>query len=107
MFRTIKVYPNGETPKYTFFMDFDIAAHFGKNAILDTYKRVKAEWGKNAEAWAEVIMSVNLLSWDYADKNEDTAQIFADLYEKAYAYVFDDNTPFTEEERSNIYQFID
>ena len=39
MFRTLKYFPNGKEPEYTFFTDFDIASHFN-GGIEDTYKRV-------------------------------------------------------------------
>ena len=31
----------------TFWQDFSIAEKFGKEAIIDTYKRAKKEWGKD------------------------------------------------------------
>ena len=43
MFRTLKYFPNGKEPEYTFFTDFDIASHFN-GGIEDTYKRVIKEW---------------------------------------------------------------
>ena len=49
MFRTLKYFPNGKEPEYTFFTDFDIASHFN-GGIEDTYKRVIKEWGNNYKA---------------------------------------------------------
>ena len=85
MFRTLKYFPNGKEPEYTFFTDFDIASHFN-GGIEDTYKRVIKEWGNNYKAMTEVSICLNLLCWDFYEKNNSISKIFSDLYYKSRDY---------------------
>ena len=43
----------------TFWQDFSIAEKFGKEAIIDTYKRAKKEWGKDKIYGTELSMVLN------------------------------------------------
>lgn len=93
MFRTLKYFPNGKEPEYTFFTDFDIASHFN-GGIEDTYKRVIKEWGNNYKAMTEVSICLNLLCWDFYEKNNSISKIFSDFYYKSRDYfynTFEDN----------------
>lgn len=90
MFRTLDHFPNGEKPKYTFFTDFDIAAHFGEEGIADTYDRVLEAWGDNYKAMTEVSICLNLLCWDYCQNgNMEISRILGEYYYKSRDYFYE------------------
>ena len=68
MFRTLKYFPNGKEPEYTFFTDFDIASHFN-GGIEDTYKRVIKENGAivlfSAEPFTSLLITSNIQWFRY------------------------------------------
>lgn len=67
--------------KTTFWDDFTIADHFGKDAILDTKHRAFEEWKTNTEYVTELAMVLNWKCWQhYEQGNEDYAQLYSDLY---------------------------
>ena len=76
--------------KYTFVSDFAIADWAGADAVSDTYERVKKEWLSDYEAFTEVVIALNMLSWandalrrQGYDGREDFIRLYADLYYKA------------------------
>lgn len=71
-------------PETTFFMDFKIACHFGKNAILDTFKRATEEWLCNVEYFTQLVIALNRLSWFFYDHDRPAlSELFAELFYKA------------------------
>ena len=67
-------YMTGYTPKTTFWLDFNIAEHFGCPAINDTYRRAFEEWKTNVEYVTELVMVLNHKIWqwyDYFNKETD------------------------------------
>lgn len=76
--------------KFTFVSDFAIADWFGKSEVEDTYKRVKDEWLSDYEAFTEVVIALNMLSWandalrrQGYDGREEFIKLYADMYYKA------------------------
>ena len=71
-------------PETTFVMDFKIACHFGKNAILDTFKRATSEWINNVEYYTQMVIALNRLSWFFYDNDRPAlSELFAQLFYKA------------------------
>lgn len=76
--------------KFTFVSDFAIADWFGKGEVEDTYKRVKDEWLSDYEAFTEVVIALNMLSWandalrrQGYDGRDEFVKLYADMYYKA------------------------
>lgn len=74
--------------KTTFWDDFTIAENFGKNAILDTYKRAFEEWKDNYIYLTELVMVLNHKIWQWYERNELVARIYNDLWEKTNEYAW-------------------
>lgn len=76
--------------KTTFFEDFTIADKFGKNAILDTYKRAFKEWKNDYKYLTELVIALNWKIWQHYDNwDEDTARLYQDLWERCDWYCMD------------------
>lgn len=58
----------GYTSKTTFWMDFNIAEHFGCPAILDTFRRAFDEWKTNVVYVTELTMVLNHKIWYWYDR---------------------------------------
>ena len=69
-------------PKTTFWDDFWIAIHFGKDAVLDTYKRAFNEWKNDYIYVTELVLVLNHIGWALYKPNEDMAHVFFELWEK-------------------------
>lgn len=81
-----------ERPKTTFIQDFRIAEVFGKDAINDTYNRCQ-EWREDVQMYTELVIALNTLCWyHHGQKDEDLAQLYADLYYEANAWAYDNYT---------------
>ena len=70
----------------TFFEDFGIAEPFGKNAILDTYKRGLEYAKTDYKVLTELVMVLNWKIWEHYEKNNKLAEIYNDLWIKADRY---------------------
>ena len=51
--------------KTTFYEDFSMAEMFGKEAIIDTYKRCLNEWSSDIKYFTEFVIALNhkILEW--------------------------------------------
>ena len=87
---TYKVFNSEEAFGYTqittFYMDFGIAEHFGKNAILDTYKNGLEYAKTDYKVLTELVMVLNWKIWEHYQTNEALARVYNDLWQKADAY---------------------
>lgn len=88
----------------TFWEDFSIAERFGKNAIMDTYKRAFEEWKTDYKYLTELVMVLNWKIWQWHEKNEDIARIYNDLWMKASEYAV---THLKDEELSYYFRVTD
>lgn len=80
--------------KTTFTSDFSIAewcyGREGIKAILDTFKRAATSWKDNIEYMAELVMAINLKSWEHhARGNNEWSAMYADLYYEVKDLYFD------------------
>lgn len=81
----------GEPLQYTFAGDFAIADWTGgKNGVMDTYNRVKAEWLNNYKAFTEAAVAINMLAWAHYnlkkqgyDGRDPFIELYSDLYHQA------------------------
>lgn len=94
----------GYEPKTTFWQDFWIAIHFGKEAVLDTYKRAFNEWKSDHIYVTELALVLNHLVWAFYEKDEDLASIFQQLYEQTDSWVWE-NLP--EDEKAYYWRTLD
>ena len=76
----------GYEPKTTFWEDFSIADKFGKNAVIDTFKRAFIEWSDNAEYLTELVMVLNHKTFQYDTHNAILADLYSDLWAFTYEY---------------------
>ena len=73
--------------KTTFWMDFTIADHFGKSAVLDTYQRAFNEWKENYEYLTELVMVLNHKIWQWWESGDkDFAALYDKLWKEADEY---------------------
>ena len=79
----------GYTPKTTFYTDFSIADNFGLSAIEDTYKRCFHNWKSDVVYLTELVMALNWKIWEHFNHNDDYANLYQKLYEKADRYARD------------------
>lgn len=69
----------------TYWDDFSIAECFGKNAILDTYKR--ALYNKDYKMLTELCMVLNHKIWFLYETNEALARVYDELWKKCDNYL--------------------
>jgi len=82
--------PNGQEFQTTFWEDFSIADAFGDDAIKDTYKRAFEEWKEDLVYLTELVIVLNLKSWQwYEYKNDERSAIYSDLYYQTNSYAWD------------------
>ena len=79
----------GYQPKTTFYTDFSIADHFGKDAIVDTYERAFKHWKNNVEYVTELAMALNWKSWEHSNDNPNIARLYVDLWRKVDKWCMD------------------
>lgn len=74
---------NGYKFVYTFQSDFDIADHFGAEAVKYTFNRAFNEWKSDIVAVSEIECVLNLRCWFwYEHGNEDLSRLYSDLFTK-------------------------
>ena len=88
----------------TFWQDFSIADMFGANAIKDTYDRAFEEWKDNYIYLTELVIVLNWKIWEWYEKNELTARLYNDLWEKTDAYACEH---LTGDELRHFYEVTD
>ena len=76
----------GYHPLTTFWQDFSIADSFGLDAVKDTYQRAFSEWRTDYTYLTELVMVLNWKIWQWADINNQLAQLYEDLWEQADEY---------------------
>ena len=77
---------NGYKTITTFYQDFTIADAFGVSAIKDTYKRAFNEWKDNYKYLTELVMVLNWKIWEYYKTNDEYAELYDELWQKADEY---------------------
>ena len=88
----------------TFYEDFSIAEKFGVKAIKDTYRRAFDNWKNNYAYLTELVMVLNWKIWRWYEKNDEFANLYNELWEKADAYACEH---LKGEELSYFYQTTD
>lgn len=74
----------------TFWNDFSIAERFGAEAVRDTYKRARAEWGRDRVYGTELSMVLNHKCWYWhGEQNEELSKLYAKLWEEYHEWVLD------------------
>ena len=77
---------NGYKTITTFYQDFTIADAFGVSAIKDTYRRAFNEWKDNYKYLTELVMVLNCKIWEYYKTNDEYAEVYDELWQKADEY---------------------
>ncbi len=74
----------------TFWQDFSIAEKFGKEAIIDTYKRARKEWGKDKIYGTELSMVLNHKCWfHYEAQNMEINRLYSGLWAEYHDFILD------------------
>ena len=94
----------GYKPITTFYEDFSVADLFGVDAIRDTYKRAMESWKDDYEYLTELVMVLNWKIWEHYEKNDEYAELYNELWEKADEYAMEH---LKGEELSYFYQVTD
>ena len=77
----------GYKPITTFYMDFEIADHFGAAAIKDTFRRAFRSWKSDYKYLTELCMVLNAKIWEHYDgRNMYYAEIYNEIWNKACEY---------------------
>lgn len=92
----------GYTTITTYWEDFSIADHFGKSAIIDTFKR--ALLNTDYKMMTELSMVLNHKIWAHYDKNKTIAEIYDDLWRKCNDTIY---KTFNKEQLRYFYQVTD
>lgn len=95
----------GYEPKTTFWDDFSIAERFGRDAVIDTFKRVFNKWKDNHVYLTELVMVLNHKLWAHYDReNYEFSVIYDELWKKANSYAYNN---LKGEELKYFYQTTD
>lgn len=97
---------NGYVPKTTFWNDFDIADWFGISDVKDTFNRAFKEWKNDIVYMTELALVTNHKSWQHQD-DTDVSQVYSDCYYTVDNYIFDENSPFTDEDKQYYLNITD
>ena len=74
----------------TFWEDFSIADKFGVEAVKDTYRRAKAEWGDDCIYGTELSMVLNHKCWQhYNGGNTNLSKLYSELWGEFHDFVLD------------------
>ena len=101
--------------KTTYTSDFSIAEWCvpveGMSAIASTLRNALTNWRDNVEFFAEIIIVLNLKSWEHAARgNKEYSEMYSELYLDAKCLYFDwfdeDNKQYNEA-IDYYYQYID
>ena len=76
----------GEEVTTTFWNDFTIADKGGIPAIRDTFERAFTEWKGDYRYLTNLVLTLNHKSWDFYDVDNDVAEVYVELFEKAQEY---------------------
>lgn len=101
--------------KTTYTSDFSIAEWCvpieGMSAITDTLRNALTNWRDDIEFFAEIIMVLNLKSWEHAARNNNKyGQMYSDLYymvQSLYFDWFDESNPKHSEAIQYYYDYVD
>ena len=89
-------------------MDFDIADHFGVNAVKDTFKRAFKEWKNDIEYVTELCIVMNIRCWFWYEKgNEELSKLYSNYYYQVMDYVYSDESKFSKEDQSYFFGMTD
>ena len=100
--------------KTTFTSDLSIAEwceSMESGAVLDTLYRCLKEWHDNIEFFAELIIAVNMKSWEHhASENYEWSDFYSDLYyivKDLYFDWFDESNPKSEDAVRYYMDYVD
>ena len=71
----------------TFWEDFSIAELFGEEAVRDTYRRAKAEWGNDRIHGTELSLVLNHKCWYWYEENDTFSKLYAELWDEYHGWV--------------------
>ena len=101
--------------KTTYTSDFSIAEWCvpveGMSAIASTLRNALTNWRDNVEWFAEILLVVNLKSWEHAARgNNEYGKMYSELFymvQALYFDWFDENNPKHGEAMDYYYQYVD
>ena len=69
--------------KTTFYTDFTFAELFGKEAIIDIYKRCLKEWSNDVRYFTAFVMALNHKIRYWYEKDKKVAKVYDELWREA------------------------
>ena len=75
--------------KTTFYEDFSMAEMFGKEAIIDTYRRCLSEWSSDVKYFTEFVVALNHKIREWHWKENKVERLYSDLRQKADSYALE------------------
>ena len=66
--------------KTTFYEDFSMAEMFGKEAIIDTYKRCLSEWSGDVKYFTKFVIALNHKIREWYGKENNVAKLYDKLW---------------------------
>ena len=69
--------------KTTFYEDFSMAEMFGKEAIIDTYKRCLSEWSSDIKYFTKFVVALNHKIRERYEKDKKVAKVYDKLWREA------------------------
>lgn len=94
----------GYKPKTTFWQDFWIAAHYGPEAVLDTYRRAFDGWKADHEYLTEMALVLNHIGWELWNSKRALATTFFELGEMLDGWC---RANFTKEQKEYYFRITD
>lgn len=92
----------------TFTGDFNIAEDLGgAHAVEDTFARAFACWKHDVRYLANLAMVVNHKSWQHADANPELSRLYAEFYYAVRDFVYDDDSPFDDDDIRYFFEVTD
>lgn len=92
----------------TFTGDFDIAEAFGEGAVRDTFERSFDAWKNDIRYLTNLSVVCNMKCWEHYEKGDKKlSELYSDCYYKTRDYAYDDESPFTDEDRRYYFRLTD
>ena len=100
--------PNEQEFQTTFLLVFDFADLFGLEGVIDTFNRAFSSWKHNIKYITELCIVMNIRSWFWYEKgNNQLAKLYSDFYYKVRDFVYADNSPFNDNDKSYFFDLTD
>lgn len=92
----------------TFTGDFNIAEDMGGiPAVKGTFKSAFSCWKHDVRYLTNLAMVTNHKSWEHATGNPELSRLYAEFYYAVRDFVYDDDSPFDDDEIRYFFEVTD